>query len=93
VAERAIRFVFAVVLARLLSPRDFGLLAMLTLLTDLVSSISDLGLEDALVQKRDLADAHRSSVFWATLLGGAVLTAGLVAGAPWIAAFYGVEEL
>jgi PST family polysaccharide transporter len=93
VAERAIRFVGAVALARLLSPHDFGLLAMLTLLTDLVISISDLGLEDALIQKRDLAEMHRSSVFWATLFGGAVLTTGLVAGAPWIAAFYGVEEL
>ena len=93
VAERAIRFAFAVALARLLSPRDFGLLAMLTLLTDLFSSISDLGLEDALVQKSDLADVHRSSVFWATLFGGAILTVGLVAGAPWIAAFYDAAEL
>ena len=93
VAERAIRFAFAVALARLLSPRDFGMLAMLTLLTDLVSSISDLGLQDALVQKNDLADVHRSSVFWATLFGGTILAAGLVAGASWIAAFYGVAEL
>ena len=92
-AVQAIRAAFAVVLARLLTPRDFGLLAMLTIVTQFVAANSDAGFEEALVQKRDLAEAHRSSVFWAMLVSGVALTVGLLLMAPWIAAFYGVEEL
>jgi lipopolysaccharide exporter len=92
-AELSIRFAFGIALARLLSPKDFGLVAMLTVVTQFVTSISDLGFEDALVQKRDLREAHRSSVFWLMLCTGSGLTAGLIAAAPWIAAFYGAPEL
>ncbi|MGH7894089.1 MAG: lipopolysaccharide biosynthesis protein [Candidatus Binatia bacterium] len=90
---QAIRLAFGVALARLLSPREFGLLAMVTLLTQFAISIADLGFEDALVQKRNLDERHRSSVFWTMLLAGCVLALGTVAAAPRIAAFYGVEDL
>jgi len=91
--EQALRFTFGVALARLLSPREFGLIATLTALTQIAGSISDLGLEDALVQRHQLTEAHRSSVFWLVLLSGASLTAALVVSAPAIGALYGVPEL
>lgn len=91
--EQVLRSTFGIALARILSPRDFGQLAMLMVVIQFVSSVSDLGLEDALVQKRDLGEAHQSSVFWLRLLVGSALTVGFIAGAPGIAAFYGVEEL
>lgn len=93
IAEQAIRLTFGVALARLLSPRDFGLIAMLTALTQIAGSISDLGLGEALVQRRELIEAHRSSVFWVMLLGGCALTVALILCAPAIATFYGVKEL
>jgi PST family polysaccharide transporter len=88
-----IRFAFTIAVARLLSPRDFGFMAMLTVLTQFVGVNADLGFEDALIQRRDPTEAHRSSVFWLMVLWGLALTAGLALAAPWIAAFYGVEEI
>jgi len=92
-AARAIGFGFGIALARLLGPREFGLLAMITVLTQFLVAIADLGLEEALVQRRELDEAHRSSVFWAMLGGGCVLALGVVASGPAIARFYGVDEL
>ena len=93
VAEQVIRAGYAIVLARLLSPREFGLVAMVTVITQFVISIADLGFEEALVQWPDVSEAHRSSVFWLTLVVGAGLAVALFAGAQSIAAFYGVQEV
>jgi O-antigen/teichoic acid export membrane protein len=92
-AEQGIRLTFGVALARLLSPRDFGLIAMLTAVTQIVGAFADLGLGDALVQRRELTEAHRSSVFWVLLLTGGVLSGAQIAGATAIATLYGVKEL
>lgn len=93
VGARAIGFAFGVALARLLGPSEFGLLAMITVLTQFLVAVADLGLEEALVQRRELDEAHCSSVFWAMLAAGCLLGAALVAAAPAIARFYGAAEL
>ena len=66
---------------------------MVTVLVQFVSSIADLGFEEALVQRRRLDEVHRSSVFWTMLLTGGALAAATLLAAPWIASFYGVPEL
>jgi lipopolysaccharide exporter len=53
-----------VALARLLSPGDFGLLGMVTVITGLFARFSDLGLSTAVIQKQDLSSRELSSVFW-----------------------------
>lgn len=90
---QGIRFVFGVALARLLSPHEFGLLAMVSVFTGFAILTADLGFEDALVQRRDLDETHRSSVFWAVVGTGCVLSMAAVGFAPWLAAFYGVAEV
>jgi PST family polysaccharide transporter len=90
---QAIGFGFGIALARLLGPHEFGLFAMVTVLVQSVASIADLGLEEALVQRRRVEEVHRSSVFWTLLLAGGLLSLATLAAAPWIAAFYGVPEL
>lgn len=92
-AVQVIRFAFGIALARLLSPREFGLMAMLMVLIQFVISNADLGFEEALIQKRDIAEVHRSSVFWIVIASGLVLAACQIALASWIAKLYGVEEL
>ncbi len=93
IAGQVIRFAFGIALARLLSPHAFGLVAMVTVLTQFVGSIADIGLEEALVQRRELDEVQRSSVFWTMLLAGCVLAVGTFLAAPWIATFYGAAEL
>jgi len=90
---QAIRFVLVIILARLLSPHEFGLMAMLTVITQFLVLNSDLGFEQALIHRREITEAHRSSVFWLMILVGLVLGVALVAGASWIAKFYGVDGL
>jgi len=91
--EQAIRLAFSVVLARLLSPRDFGLIAMVTALAQMAGPLAELGLGDALVQWQEVTEAHRSSVFWVLLLAGCVWTGVQVGCATTIASLYGVAAL
>jgi O-antigen/teichoic acid export membrane protein len=93
IAVQIVRFAFGVALARLLSPRDFGLVAMVTVLTQFATAAADLGFEDALVHERVVDEEHLSSVFWAMLVAGGALALLTVGCAPWIAAFYDVERL
>jgi PST family polysaccharide transporter len=53
----------------------------------------DLGFADALVQKRDVEEAHRSSVFWTRLAIGALMASAMYALAPRIAGFYDVADV
>ncbi len=92
-AVQAVRFGFGVALARLLSPREFGLLAMVTLVVQFGTSVADLGFADAIVQRRSLDEEHRSAVFWTLLVASVILMLATVALAPQIAAFYGVADV
>jgi O-antigen/teichoic acid export membrane protein len=84
VAEGA-RIVVAVVLARLLVPADYGVAGMAFIFAGFVTLFSDLALGGALVQRREINEAHRSTVFWTALgislaaMGVAIGTSGLVA--------------
>ncbi len=84
----ALQFGISVILARLLSPRDFGLLGMILVFTGFVSSLSDMGLGPSLVQQRTVSERHLNSVFWANVAAGAFLTILFVLAAPLIARFY-----
>jgi len=88
VGRLALTFVIGVILARLLSPREFGLIAMVTVITSFASIFAELGFSAALVQKQDVTQVHLSSVFWLNLGAGLLLTLIFMAGAPLIAYFY-----
>lgn len=87
------QIVVAVILARLLTPRDYGLAAMVLVFAALVPIFADLALGSALVQRDRLTEDDRSTVFWlsgATGLGFTLL--GIALSWP-IAAFYGEPEV
>ncbi|MEM7204948.1 MAG: lipopolysaccharide biosynthesis protein [Planctomycetota bacterium] len=89
----AIQMVAVAVLARLLVPADFGLVAMVVAMTTLVGMLRDLGLSTATVQRADLTHAQVSVLFWLNV-GLGVLASLVVAGlAPAVAAFYGDARL
>lgn len=89
VGGQALAFLFGAILAHLLSPREFGLIAMITVFTGFASVFTELGLGAALVQKQDVTERHLSSVFWVNAAAGSVLTALLIWAAPWVGQFYG----
>jgi len=87
------RIVVAIVLARLLSPRDYGLAAMVLIISSFVIVFSDLALGAALVQRRTLTERDRSTVFWTGAATGLIFTLlGLVLSGP-AAAFYGEPDV
>jgi O-antigen/teichoic acid export membrane protein len=82
------RFVISVVLARLLSPADFGLLGMTIVFTGFASLFSDFGFGSALVQRQHVEERHYSSVYWLTQGVGVVLAGLTAAVAPLVGYFY-----
>jgi O-antigen/teichoic acid export membrane protein len=83
------RIVIGVVLARLLTPHQFGLAGMVIVFSSFVLVFSDLALGAALVQRRRLSERDRSTVFWTAAAAGAVFTAGGIGLAYPISRFYG----
>jgi O-antigen/teichoic acid export membrane protein len=83
------RFVVAVILARLLTPADFGLVAMALVFSGIATVVCDFGLGTALVARATLSQAERSTAFWISVsLGVTCSLIGLGLARP-IADFYG----
>lgn len=89
----ALRFASIAILARLLRPEDFGLIAMVSAITAAIDSFRDLGLSAATVQRPEVTHAQVSNLFWLNAGLGALFALGLCALAPWIAQFYGEDRL
>lgn len=80
--------IMTVVLARLLTPADFGLVAMVTAITGLGQAFADLGLSEATIQRQDITHEQVTALFWINVaigLGLMLLTIGL---APVLVWFY-----
>jgi PST family polysaccharide transporter len=86
--RQAVTFVIVVLLARLLTPRDFGLVAMVTALAGFAALFAELGISAALVQKKEITDEQLSSVFWLNLLCGILLSALFIFAAPFVSQFF-----
>lgn len=92
-AGRGMTLLVFFVLARLLSPGDFGAFAVATVVLTLGEVFVEFGLAHAIVQRDTLAEAHLSSAFWVTLGLGGVLAALALLGAPALARSYGHPEI
>jgi O-antigen/teichoic acid export membrane protein len=90
---KVLQFVAVIVLARLLSPHEFGLVAMILVFTGFASTIADVGLGASIIQKQTLSDANLNSVFWLNIAVGCALTIILSIAAPLLANFYGEPQL
>ncbi|MCK4524844.1 MAG: MOP flippase family protein [Candidatus Andersenbacteria bacterium] len=88
-----LHFIVIAILARLLTPKDFGLLAMTVVFTGFVMTFCDFGITAALIQHKKLTEEHLSSSFWINVLTGFVLTLLLIIVAPLIANFYNESRL
>lgn len=88
-----VQTVTAIVLARLLDPRAFGLVGMAMTLTIFADQFRSLGLSQAVVQRPDLTWRQVNALFWINSGFGMVLAVVVVLAAPLVAAFYGEPEL
>jgi O-antigen/teichoic acid export membrane protein len=69
----AIHFVTIAVLARLLSPLDFGLMGMIMVVIGFAQAFGDMGFSNAIIQRQDVPQSHLSSFFWVNVLTGMLL--------------------
>lgn len=87
-ANFMIRMGSLMIMARLLDPKDFGLVGMVTAVTGVFSVFRDFGLSAAAVQRTTITEEQASTLFWINLLVGAMLGLLSLAMAPFLARFY-----
>lgn len=92
-AQFLIQSVATVVLARLLTPADFGLVAMVSTVTGLGQAFADLGLSEATIQRQEISHDQVSVLFWINVAIGLGLMLMTMALAPVLAGFYRDERL
>lgn len=88
-----IQFISGIILARLLTPYDYGCIGMLLIFMVLAESFIDGGFGSALIQKKNPTQTDYSTIFFWNLGMSVVLYAVLYLSAPFIARFYGIPLL
>lgn len=88
-----IQFVSGIILARLLTPYDYGCIGMLTIFMMLAQTFIDGGFGSALIQKKQPTQTDYSSIFWWNIAMAVVMYAILFVSAPVIARFYDIPLL
>jgi len=92
IASQGMKFVLTLgstmVLARLLTPRDFGLIAMVTTVTGFLRVFKDFGLSTATVQRETITEAQVSNLFWINVAVSGALSLTVASLAPVVAWFY-----
>jgi PST family polysaccharide transporter len=86
--SQAITFIVFLLLARLLKPQAFGLVALATVFLNFVQLFTDQGLSSAIVQRRTLEPGHLDTAFWINIALGTLLTLISVTAAELVGAFF-----
>lgn len=92
-SQFVINLVTTGILARLLTPEDFGLVAMTAVITSFMLVFKDAGLTSATIQRENLTHEQASTLFWVNACTGVLIAAVLGVAAPWIAAGFGEARL
>jgi O-antigen/teichoic acid export membrane protein len=91
--RQGLQFVVSIILARLLIPEDFGLIAMLYIFNDLALLLIDSGFNSALIQSQTSSNEDESTVFFFNIGSGILLALILCVSAPFIAGFFTQHKL
>ncbi len=83
-----VSFIISIVLARLLTPEDYGVIAMITVFTSIAMVFINTGFSSAIIQKKELSDTDKNTMFHSGLAVSLVLYTVLFFAAPYIAVFY-----
>jgi O-antigen/teichoic acid export membrane protein len=87
-ARQGMQFIVTVILARLLAPEDFGLIAMLYVFSSIAILFVDSGFSSALIQRHDITAEDEATVFFFNLIASIGIAVVLFIAAPWIASFF-----
>lgn len=93
IAGQGITFLVGLILARLLSPEEYGLIGIITIFIAVFNSIVDSGFSNALIRKNDAKDIDYNTVFVANLIFSIILFVILYITAPTISNFFNQSQL
>ena len=92
-STQGIQFVFTILIARLLLPSDYGVIAMLNIFMAVAQTFIDSGFSSALVRKLDRTQTDFSTVFYFNIAVACIAYWGLWLASPYIASFYNIPLL
>ncbi len=92
-STQIINFVVSIILARILMPDDYGLIAMITVFTNIAMVFINVGFSSTIVQKNELSELDKNTVFYTGLFTALLIYAILYFSAPFVADFYHEETL
>jgi len=92
-STQGVQFLFGILLARLLTPNDYGMIAMLTVFIAVSQTFIDSGFGNALIRKLDRTEADKATVFFFNIFMAMACYGIIFLSAPLIAQFYGMPEL
>jgi O-antigen/teichoic acid export membrane protein len=87
-AVTALQFVTLAVLARLLSPSDFGLMGMIMVVIGFAQAFADMGVSNAIIHRQDTTRNQLSSLYWLNIIAGIIVFFVVCASASLIVGFY-----
>lgn len=90
---QGVSLVVSIILARLLAPEVYGIIALVTVFTTILQVFVDGGMGNALIQKKDADDLDFSTIFFFNVFICIILYLGMFVSAPYIAKFYNTPEL
>ncbi len=90
---QGVTFIVGIVLARLLTPEEYGLIGIVTIFTTVLLGVVDCGFSSSLIRKKDTTDNDYSTLFFFNLAVSVVMFVLLFAAAPWIAKFFERPQL
>ena len=91
--SQGVTFIVGLVLARLLSPEEYGLIGIVTIFITIMLGVVDCGFSNALIRKIEVTDDDYSTLFYFNFVVSITMFGLLFIGAPWIANFFGRPQL
>lgn len=92
-SSQGIQFILTIIIARILSPDDYGLVAMLGVFIAIAQSLIDSGFSNALIQKRNRTEVDYNTMFYFNIVASILMYLLLFVSAPWIGMFYNQPQL
>lgn len=93
IGAQGVNLIVSIVLARILAPEDYGIIALVTIFITISNVFIESGLPTALIQKKDADDLDFSSVFYCNIVISIILYIIIFFVSPFIAQFYNNEQL
>lgn len=93
VLSYGVTFIVGLILARMLTPEEYGLIGIVTIFTTILLSVVDCGFSNSLIRKLNVNDDDYNTLFYFNFIVSLLMYLLLFIGAPWIASFFNDDQL